>query len=544
MKNIFLYVVFFCSFEIILGDSKIDLCEVCKCSKIKNPDNKLSISCKFSYIDWERVDWPRNDEKIEIELGASGQNSGATMLPRFPYNEQIKFINITSSGIKSVKPGAFKNLPNLEYLSLTNNSIKYLGGNIFQGLKKLKSLDLSQNKLTEITSDVFEDLQNLEELYLGNNELTKVPIETLENLKELRTLDLSSNIIFILKTNELMLPKLKNLDLSKNNLTVIASETFSGLKSLENINLSNNKIVNIESKAFDISNLKSLDISYNRLSNVLTLPESIQVVNLEWNAYIFWPFEKPIEELRYLNLRQNNIRKVNLDESYKKLETLILSGNVLIEYPRMKLNELSTLDLSNNDFSILPEQLDINLMPNLRHLSLSGNPIRKIKFENILSLETLEINDMSRLTEISGLENIHGRIFVESNKPCVHLSISNCELLVKIQNDAFENINLCSLNLSHNALKEVPLSVPNDIELDLQGNPLICSCSLQWFLDDILPFLYKHHQHVLPELRCGSTRLVYWYNWPGKVLCDKDSKNYMKADLKDLSLASSTYHQT
>lgn len=92
----------------------------------------------------------------------------------------------------------------------------------------------------------------------------------------------------------------------------------------ENINLSNNKIVNIESKAFDISNLKSLDISYNRLSNVLTLPESIQVVNLEWNAYIFWPFEKPIEELRYLNLRQNNIRKVNLDESYKKLEVCSL----------------------------------------------------------------------------------------------------------------------------------------------------------------------------------------------------------------------------
>lgn len=91
-------------------------------------------------------------------------------------------------------------------------------------------------------------------------------------------------------------------------------------------------------------------------------------------------------------------------------QTLILSGNVLIEYPRMKLNELSTLDLSNNDFSILPEQLDINLMPNLRHLSLSGNPIRKIKFENILSLETLEINDMSRLTEISGLENIRNNI--------------------------------------------------------------------------------------------------------------------------------------
>lgn len=91
MKNIFLYVVFFCSFEIILGDSKIDLCEVCKCSKIKNPDNKLSISCKFSYIDWERVDWPRNDEKIEIELGASGQNSRATMLPRLRKN----YFNVT-----------------------------------------------------------------------------------------------------------------------------------------------------------------------------------------------------------------------------------------------------------------------------------------------------------------------------------------------------------------------------------------------------------------------------------------------------------------
>lgn len=72
----------------------------------------------------------------------------------------------------------------------------------------------------------------------------------------------------------------------------------------------------------------------------------------------------------------------------------------------MKLNELSTLDLADNDLTTLPEELDINFMPNLRNLVLSGNPIKELHFDKILHLENLQVNDMPRLKKISGLENI------------------------------------------------------------------------------------------------------------------------------------------
>lgn len=56
--------------------------------------------------------------------------------------------------------------------------------------------------------------------------------------------------------------------------------------------------------------------------------------------------------------------------------------------------------------------------------------------------------------------------------------------------------------------------------VDLQGNPIDCSCNSQWLLDYFIPMLYEHkeNQHYLLELRCATPeafkghRLVRYLN--------------------------------
>lgn len=37
--------------------------------------------------------------------------------------------------------------------------------------------------------------------------------------------------------------------------------------------------------------------------------------------------------------------------------------------------------------------------------------------------------------------------------------------------------------------------------INLQGNPFKCNCTLQWMLNDLVPKLYIVHPHLLDDLR-------------------------------------------
>lgn len=63
------------------------------------------------------------------------------------------------------------------------------------------------------------------------------------------------------------------------------------------------------------------------------------------------------------------------------------------------------------------------------------------------------------------------------------------------------------IDLSYNQLAIIPQTLLNwdSLEggIDLQGNPLICTCSQQWMLDIILKQLYENEktQNLLKNLR-------------------------------------------
>ncbi|KYN06457.1 Leucine-rich repeat and fibronectin type-III domain-containing protein 4 [Cyphomyrmex costatus] len=65
--------------------------------------------------------------------------------------------------------------------------------------------------------------------------------------------------------------------------------------------------------------------------------------------------------------------------------------------------------------------------------------------------------------------------------------------------------------------------------INLQGNPFICNCSLQWMLNELIPKLYITDPSLLEDLRCAkppelaNKRMIHWYKWKGEVFCDEFS---------------------
>lgn len=96
------------------------------------------------------------------------------------------------------------------------------------------------------------------------------------------------------------------------------------------------------------------------------------------------------------------------------------------------------------------------------------------------------------------------------NRSCVKLIISHCSKLNSINNSFLKVPDLCYLDLSYNNLHIIDHNWINWTSLhkgvNLQGNPIDCTCSSQWLIDFLVPLLHAKQQfhQYLSELRCAS----------------------------------------
>lgn len=120
----------------------------------------------------------------------------------------------------------------------------------------------------------------------------------------------------------------------------------------------------------------------------------------------------------------------------------------------------------------------------------------------------------------------------------MELIISHNSALKLIKN-SFERVpKLCRLDLSYNNLQTINHNWMNWSALshgvDLQGNPIECTCNSQWLLDYFVPMLYEHKesQHYLLELRCAAPesykghRLVRYMNHED-VFCRPEVNHFL-----------------
>jgi len=222
----------------------------------------------------------------------------------------------------------------------------------------------------------------------------------------------------------------------------------------------------------------------------------------------------------------------------EELKKLNISGNFLSNFPEVFLKSLETLDVSFNNLTIIPETISIKNFPSLRIFKVSGNHLKDIKIRSELNLEIFEV----KFTKT--FEKIDQETFLmlkEKKNSCINITISSNKKLSVIEENVFRHMNICSvsilhtqvfyikifllkkyvcytiffifqLDLSNNYFTHLPSKLFNinvynknvsnlKYFINLQGNPFICNCSLQWILNELVPKLYITNPNLLEDLR-------------------------------------------
>lgn len=283
----------------------------------------------------------------------------------------------------------------------------------------------------------------------------------------------------------------------------------------ETIDLSYNKITNIDENAFaPLESLKLLDLSNNNIRRVnVRLPNALQLLTIANNKLITWPLANFPDSLTELALEYNQLEFIfPKDREVNGLRTLDVSNNLIEQLPNTQFFKLDILDLSYNQLTSVPQNLN-TMAPLLRDLILDGNRISSVYFTEKTTLGRISLSKMSTLARLDAhaFTNLAGiKVRQDGNGTCVDVHVTHIENLTEIDEDAFEGVDLCFLDLSYNQLVTLPKHLTDWSKvqdgIDLQGNPLSCNCEDQWMIEEILNRLYDNedHQYYLKDLKCQS----------------------------------------
>ncbi|CAH1245006.1 MFHAS1 [Branchiostoma lanceolatum] len=288
-------------------------------------------------------------------------------------HSNMTVLDLSENFVETVAPKDNQS-PTLRDLDLSSNRLRSFSMKA-SDWPELRSLSCSDNKMTSFTI-MFRVRKagegKLSRLLLSSNRLIKIP-NTVYDLRDLEILDISNNLIDLVPGNIRGLSKLSSLDVRRNRLKALTLDIFC-MPNLTSLDLSHNMLVRANYDAqtgpgVQLSEaLKSLDLSYNRFPDIPTI-----VILLRG--------------LEKLDLSHNEITKSELElpengpdkrKEGTKLKTLNLGGNKLQNLPLVwwsKLSQLTELDLSGNDISVIPPEV-VNISQNC-NVNLAGNPLQE-----------------------------------------------------------------------------------------------------------------------------------------------------------------------
>ena len=297
------------------------------------------------------------------------------------------YLQVSNTGITSLKPGDFSGLTALEALAVFGNAqLSSLPEGIFAGLTALERLHLAENaQLSSLPEGIFAGLTALERLELESNELSSLPEGIFAGLAALEWLDLSSNELSSLPEGIFAgLAALELLELNSNELSSLPEGLFAGLTALEVLHLHRNPPLSSlpEGIFAGLTALQTLSLDYTQLSS---LPEGIfagltalTTLRLQGNQL------SNVPEGLFAGLAA--LEGLHLDENPKlsSLQPGTLSG----------LTALQTLSLDHTQLSSLPDGIFADLLA-LTVLRLDHTPLENLPsgvFSGLTALTTLDLS--------------------------------------------------------------------------------------------------------------------------------------------------------
>lgn len=236
---------------------------------------------------------------------------------------------------------------------------------------------------------------------------------------------------------------LQTLDVSHNSLTSLAAEDLDGLESLLLLDLSWNELRKLDLYAFHkVPNLRTLKLSGNPLK------------------YVDSSWFKNLDVLEYLELRA--------------IGAYSLAANCFVNAPR-----LHTIDLSENDFTDVPKELES--ARNLKFLFMNQNPVVNLTRSSLSGARNLEELHMSRMARLESVEK--GSFWNMRHLALVNMS--NNVRLKSMSGSAFHWIKspVVKVDLTNSSLQTLDYAFSGLCDeglLSIDGNPWMCDCQIMW----------------------------------------------------------------
>ncbi|XP_058809190.1 protein artichoke [Phymastichus coffea] len=355
----------------------------------------------------------------------------------------LRKLNLGFNALTVVEDGCFEGLGRLEQLDLKYNRIGLLHGRCFMSLANLLDLSLRGNKLEMIRPDAFQSNERLQRLDVSRNNLSQLPHSIFTFTRDLGELHASHNSLPELPSSLHGLENLQILDLSYNKLTALAPETLSSLTNLLELRLARNRVRELREGAFDrLPRLALIDLEDNDLNRI------------ERNAV------RALPELQALRLAKNRITMI---------PTIAFSDLPMLQSVELQENRIQTI--ARNAFANVPHLLFLNVSHNL----LSN--LADMRLDSLRSLEVLDLSD-NRIHRITKYDLANMEWLVE-------LNLDNNRICM-IQGEPFDEMpRLRVLSLRENRMTSVAERAfkrlrSNIAVLDIDGNPLSCSCGMLW----------------------------------------------------------------
>lgn len=275
-------------------------------------------------------------------------------------------LDLSQNNFSNVAAVGLSNMNHLTTLHLEENQISLLPENCLGNLTNLQELYINHNHISAIAPRAFAGLRNLLRLHLNSNKLHVIDSRWFEETPNLEILMIGENpVVGLLDLNFRPLGRLRSLVLAGMDLTDVPASAFVGLDNLESISFYDNKLARIPQLALEkVPNLKFLDLNKNPV-------RKIQEGDFRNMLHL--------KELGINNMMELvSIDRYALD-NLPELTKLEATNNPKLSYVhRLAFRDMPSLEslmLNSNALTALYQHV-VEVLPNLREISLHSNPLR------------------------------------------------------------------------------------------------------------------------------------------------------------------------